>query len=376
MIRFISPVLALATIAAADLSGTYSSAGVRLELKQTASQVDGTLRINDKSFPIHGTATGDAAACEINEGGKSYSFTARAKGEDVQIVSEDIRLVLKRESTSPLREIPAQQLSPELAAKFPESLAHPLGFTMNHPSEWKIRETGSGMALVPIDAPMIDGGPGEVYALAAMARPVAVGAGDDRAFIVQMTEEVAHALPAFRESRAPELSNDSSNRVVTLRYEAELKGRQYRGTLRATLRGELLIIMLSLGDASAIDARDTVATEVFSTVIASDRKLDRQILGSWTNSSSYSSSGFSMASSRTITLAADGTYTRTSRTAGGTSDVSADTGDSTSRGIWCAADGKLTLVDAAGNSTPFNYRVVDGNLVATGGNGKRTIWSR
>jgi hypothetical protein len=246
----------------------------------------------------------------------------------------------------------------------PSTYTHPLGFSIRHPASWQPRDFGGTTALIPDDAPQLTGGPGEAHALAAMQAPPDIDLAE------RMTAEMSKAFPGLSATAEPERKAQS----VTLRYGSAAGN--ISATVRATVKGQLLILMVSIGTADALARHDSLAESAFGSITLTPRAVDQSIVGSWTNSSSYSSTGFSMASSKTYTLRADGTYTFSSQLAGGTADVSTDTGPSQSRGIWAARDTTLTLVDSEGNAVTRTYRIVDGHLLTFDAHNKRTIWSR
>ncbi len=268
---------------------------------------------------------------------------------------------------------PDAQPATESAAdtsKFPNLFTHPIGFSIRHPADWQIKNISGTNALIPNDAPIRQGNPAELYALAAMPAPE----GADIA--AELQSEMTKAFPALELTKSSKVGDS-----VLLRFQASANPEdpsQPRGaaTVRGVIRDKILIVMMGFGIDSAIAKHDALASEIFATTAATPRVLDQSIRGTWTHSSSYSSTGYSMASVRKCTLNADGTYRHTSETAGGTADVSADTGESAATGIWSAKDGTLTLITADGTTLTFKYRLVDGSLVTYDAGNKRTIWSR
>ena len=365
--------------AAADISGTYTASSVQLTLAEAADRtVKGTLVIGERTLPLAGTVADDVASGSIRDGDSSFPFTARALGSDVELSSGDVKVRLVRsKAANPLNAIPIEARepdkvaatdeadpSPDTAAQLPSTFTHPLGFSMRHPAAWRARTTDGVTALIPDDARQLAGGPGEAYALAAMLAPAGIDLAE------RMQTEMSATFPGMTQTADPERRAGT----VTLRYKSDAG--DLAATVRAVVKGELLIVMIGIGTSEALSRRDSLAAAAFRSVALTARDLDQSIVGSWTHSSSYSSAGFTMASSKTYTLSADGTYTFTSQMAGGTADVGTDTGPSRDRGIWAAKDGTLTLVDAEGNAVTRTYRIVDGHLLTFDGAGKRTIWSR
>jgi hypothetical protein len=254
--------------------------------------------------------------------------------------------------------------TPRTQAELNATFAHPLGFTIRHPASWKMKVIDGTSALIPEDAPQLAGGPGEAYAFAAMEFP------ENLDLQSRMENEMSQAFPGMQLAAEPQ----RRGRSVTLRYRASEQG--IAAVVRATATDRLLVIMVAIGETGALARHDALAAGLFESIRPSEPAVDSAIVGSWTHSSSYSSSGFSMASSKTYTLRADGTYTFSSQIAGGMADVGADTGRSQERGIWAARDGIVTLVDGEGTAISRTYRLVDGHLLTFDAAGKRTIWSR
>ncbi len=244
----------------------------------------------------------------------------------------------------------------------PKTFTHPLGFSLRHPADWRIMQSSGTTALLPPSAPDLDKNPTEFYALTALPEPANIEE--------HLKADIAQSLPGLQ------LQSATTDRgTTTLRYRTAESPTRISAVIRGTTRDNLLIVMAALGLEPAITKHDAIAAEIFTTITAAPRSLDPAIRGRWTNSSSYSSTNFSMATSRTCTLNADGTYTYSSQTAGGTADVSADSGATRTSGLWTAKDGTLTLTPEGGTPLTYKYRLVDNNLVTTQGN-KRTIWSR
>jgi len=265
---------------------------------------------------------------------------------------------------APAEPNPSESISQPATSKLPSTFTHPLGFSLRHPADWRIMQSNGTTALIPARAPDLDKNPTEFYALTALPEPANVEA--------HLKADIAQSLPGLQ------LESATTDRgTTTLRYRTAKTPDQPRvsAVIRGTTRDNLLIVMAALGLESAITKHDDIASEIFTTITAAPRSLDPAIRGRWSNSSSYSSTNFSMATSRTCTLNADGTYTYSSQTAGGTSDVSADSGATRTSGLWTAKDGTLTLTPEGGTPLIYKYRLVDNNLVTTQGN-KRTIWSR
>lgn len=378
-------------LSAADLTGTYSAPNAKLTLTENQTKagprIEGTLKIGDKSFPLSGQVNGETASGTITDDDQTaLEFTVRPAGGGVELSSDGVTVRLTRDAalkSNPLSAVvsapPADEnSSPEptsqaAPSKFPATYTNPIGFSLKHPESWKAKELNGTAALVPDDAPQVQGQLGELYALAVAPRGD-LSTSDD--LVAKLREEMAAALPGLAAVGEPVISG----RSVLLRFEGPENGGVHAAAgVRATIAGDLIVVMMGLGESSPIRKHETLAGEVFRTVAASPRAIDQQLLGSWTNSSSYSSStggGGGFASSRAYTLAADGTYRYTSQTVGGISSASVDSGQSVDTGIWAAKDGVFTKVDAAGNTVRLTYKFVDRHLVVYDASGKRTIWDR
>ena len=85
---------------------------------------------------------------------------------------------------------PAATESAADTSKFPNLFTHPIGFSIRHPADWQLKNISGTNALIPNDAPIRQGNPAELYALAAMPAPE----GADIA--TELQTEMTKAFPA------------------------------------------------------------------------------------------------------------------------------------------------------------------------------------
>ena len=97
---------------AAPFAGTFSNDKLKLELAKTADGYAGTIRLNGQSYPITGTAKGDALTGTFTAAGTTYPFVAGLAGDTLKLTSGSSTYDLKKASANPLDAGPKNPLSP------------------------------------------------------------------------------------------------------------------------------------------------------------------------------------------------------------------------------------------------------------------------
>src|ERR1043165_6609435 len=271
----VAALVLLSGTALADLTGSYTTPNVTLTLTESQTKagghIDGTLRIADKEFPISGDVAGDSATGKLGSEGDALDCTLRSTDAGLELRSGGYIVQLARAGSSkpnPLSAIGESRGEPEVssavAARLPAVFTASLGFTLRHPAEWRERDVKGVGALVPDDAPQVQGQLGEMYALAAMPRGTLTASGLGQ----RLQSEMAAALPGMTQTGEAEMRNGG----VTLRYQGpDSGGVRAASTVRATIKGDLIVVMMGLGAEEALRKHDSLAADVFATVGAAPR---------------------------------------------------------------------------------------------------------
>lgn len=360
--------------------GTYGSGVVRLELRPTRLGVAGTLSIKGQDCPVSATTDGTQVAGTFQHAGMAFDFSAELAGDTLVLTSGGATYRLDRVgSGNPLAALdaPAGDHATEPAEAFPSVAQHALGIAVRHPEAWRAQHVDGQVAFVPDDTARSADGPLEVYIL--MAMPWDGEGGDLVAARSRVNEEIVTTFPFLKDSGDQRSIDLPTGRGLLIRYTGVSPiGIAMRLDVYATIRDGTIGGLLAIGEERAIERRATDALRVFRTIHSVPTQRDPVLVGTWSRSESSSDSiaGFSAAFSYTLDLRSDGTFTRSSRGAGGDMGVSFDTGASEDRGTWSAAGDAITLHGDDGSAAEYSYRLVDGSLVLTTGSGNRQIWSR
>jgi hypothetical protein len=244
---------------------------------------------------------------------------------------------------------------------------HPSGIAYRYPRDWELQPHGGGV-LVPNDAPRDEQGANELYVV--LGFPCDERPRDDAA------SELAVALFGEESRFTPDGAPEESGDGLRFRYRSDGPQGEIVADAYVEVDDGVARCLVAIGLRSAIEARATVARSVFESFEYEAPERDPRVIGSWSHGQSYTNSmaGFGMAVEWRMTLEADGTFVKSSTSAGGDASVSASSDGDTESGTWYADDENLTLVSLDGTSRSLTYKIVDDALVTYDANGSRTIW--
>lgn len=362
-----------------SFAGTYRGPNAKLELAGPAEEMTGTLTIEGTKYPVTCRSGDGELRGTILVGETSYTFRASLAGGVLTLESDGISTTLTREATGSANPLARASAKVGVPSHLTQTLEHAQGFAMNYATGWKVQEFNGSKALVPEDAKKLLGEPAEVYALVAIPwKDGAPGAESGTGAIAErLMKEVRETFPLLTREGGVETLGSGESSAMLMRFAAPRLGELDAGAhVRAAVRDGLLIVLFGIGERSELVKRDAAANEMFLTLRRIESKRDPAIVGSWSHSDSYSSSGFSAATSRRCVINGDGTYSYETRIVGGTADVGMDSGADAVSGTWSAEGSVLTLTSSAGDITRVTYKLVDGSLVVTYGDGSRRIWQR
>jgi hypothetical protein len=161
---------------------------------------------------------------------------------------------------------------------------------------------------------------------------------------------------------------DPSRNVVVAVARLQRRGENIIATLitRDQRTGELVRIAPITYSPGAAGAADTKEAQPKG----DPSKIDQQLVGSWSRMSSSNSINGSAGIQWSMTLDADGTYSKSSYSSvsAGGGDLSGENGE---RGTWRAENGRLYLTPRGGEELYWDYRVFEGAIKLNG-----TTWFR
>jgi hypothetical protein len=281
------------------------------------------------------------------------------------------------------RDVPAQQ---------GKVYRHPIGFSMWYPASWTLQEVQGVPSLTPPDAAKGADGPHEAYFVTgeSVASSGLTDPADPR-LISAVDQQAAQLAPFLARKGEPRAAAMDQGRGVVVDYEgANPRGDLILARARITIVRETAISLLAIGHKAAVTSRDADCDRIFASFQLGEGRIDEQIVGAWAflatrelrNDSAYETAATRASSvsdtSTSMTLSADGTWTRTSRHhmiagAGGTWIESDDV--KTDRGRWFALEGRMTLLEEKGAMESYRYELRGGELVVEAG-GKAEVWGR
>ena len=265
------------------------------------------------------------------------------------------------------------------------------GYSVRHDRRWTLHSEGVTSILTP-DASALGGDDPEFYAISSM--PWTTGDSlTDPAVSERAAREFLADAPGIRRDGAPERIAD--NTVLLRCSGTDAQGRTMRLHVVARQERRSVVAIITTGTDATITERSRTARTLAGTLRPVERKagttgradLDAAVVGRWTTDEVMSSgSGFdaggamTMVTQRIIDLAADGSFSVGSRSAGGSAGVSFGSDfEIDARGRWSVErrDGIafIVLSDERGGTDRIRYALHEGQLVL-GEPGSRAFWSR
>lgn len=251
---------------------------------------------------------------------------------------------------------------------------HALGATLLVPAEWEQRTGGGSTTFVPPDAARADGQLSEV---ASFVYLTAGGIDDVHSprVVARADAELAGLAQTITRVGEVERVDAADLDGVALHYDMESGGVQGRADLYVTLHDGLAVGLLVMGERERLERDAAIARAMFGSLRFGAELHEDWIARAWTRGEAYSSQGFSAATQTTLRLGADGRFVRTSEAAGGDASSCFESGGAGEPGRWCGGAGALVLRYDDGAFAAFTCKLVDGTLVLTDGNGRRSLWN-
>jgi hypothetical protein len=268
---------------------------------------------------------------------------------------------------------------------------HPLGLSYWLPSNWTVQDKEDFLLLTPPDPASNADGPTEIYFI--LGESVA---GED--IKSPSDPKVAAYLDGQVKSVAPFLSRREETSAVDLTsgkgtlYEWEgknPKGSEVVARAYVAIFKETAVALAVLALKEQVKARDEALRKIFASFAFGPAALDPKLARSWSfveNVAVSNQSPFETAWSRaqygretasTLTLAADGTWTRrdVSQAIMGAAGIWLDTGkqETVKKGKWCAGNGQFYLMYENDSWTVYQYRL-EGDTLRLASGTKGEVW--
>jgi hypothetical protein len=288
--------------------------------------------------------------------------------------------------------------------------------SLDLPDGWRATQTQQGAILVPADSRGGAGGPEEMYLVCVTAAPPEATLRDPRVAQALLAEVVGR-FPGYQLLEQPHICGVGGEPGVrvTLGGANPATRQEMLIDLRLTIGQGRMILLTAAGTRQAVAPRLATIDRIAATLrcgavqlgqpqpdprmpvgrpapqpMATDPNLDPALVGAWqtTSSSSYVSpsyggDSFSMSTQTVITMCfyPDGSALRnvSARMAGGTGDVSADTGHDGGQNCpfaWAARGGVITTRTADGANGELRYQVSGDTLITVDTSGRRTTYTR
>jgi hypothetical protein len=261
--------------------GRFTGPQVELTLGQEADVIRGTLVVSGTSMSVEGRARGSAASGRFQLGGSEFSFEARVEGTSLVLSSDNSVHRLERSqgtTRNPLGTLRSESQSTDdekvaLARLFPEETALTRDLGLNHPRGWKQRRLFGMRVVVPDDAmelPLL--GPTECYGLLSTRWKIGRDLRDKESLDV-IAAQVLQVLPFVERVGQASVEGVGEKTRVKLSFHTEMGlGLKVRADAYATIQNGQLVVLLALGEESAIVRRAATVARMFTTVHNVSRK--------------------------------------------------------------------------------------------------------
>jgi hypothetical protein len=268
---------------------------------------------------------------------------------------------------------------------------HPLGLSYWLPAPWTAQDKQDFLMLTPPDPSSNADGPTEIYFI--LGESVA---GED--IKSPSDPKVAAYLDGQVKSVAPFLARRAETTTVELTsgkgtvYEWEGKNPKgddvvARAYVAIFKENAVALAVLALKDRAK--ARDEALRKIFASFAFGPASLDAKLARSWSfvenvtvsNQSPFESAWtraqYGRETASTLTLAADGTWTRrdVSQAIMGAAGIWLDTGrqETVRKGRWCAGNGQFYLMYENDSWTVYQYRL-EGDTLRLASGAKGEVW--
>lgn len=293
-----------------------------------------------------------------------------------------------------------QQNDPQPAAPKPDGLRMTTnqegGYSVRHDPAWTVKNDGPATVLMPSKEPADPNNP-EFYGLNAVPwdKQGALDEGDNPR---QAVQDLMREAPALKQDGRIEKLGGGA---ILGRFSADTEAGKVRLVILARIVSGNLVALVTSGNDATIAKREAKARTLFATLKEAGRaeagggagagagvaQVDLQFAGRWSTEEVLSSGGgfdaggsASMVTQRILELGRDGRFTFGSRSAGGGSGATFESGLSVdARGTWSIERGggstMLVLRTADGNAQRVRCTIHEGQLVV-GEPGARKFYTR
>jgi hypothetical protein len=271
---------------------------------------------------------------------------------------------------------------------------HALGFTFWYPDGWTVKAAEGGLQLHPPNPGTKDGSPTELYFMVGdSVKEEGVSSASDPKIIAFLDQVIAALSPSLKRTAEPASVDVGKDKGVVLEWAGQsATGNQVRARAFVAIIKEYGVALIAIGLEEPLKKRDADLRSMFASLGFGTGKLDDQLVGTWQLLSTYAISNdspFETSSSRArmasdtnsvMTIAADGTWTRTdtTHTIAMGAGVSLEGSDrKVHRGKWNAGGGSLYLMGEDNSWDEYKYQVSGAPgarqvKLASGGNGQ--VW--
>jgi hypothetical protein len=261
--------------------GRFTGPQVELTLGQEADVIRGTLVVSGTSMAVEGRARGNAASGRFQLGSSEFNFEARVEGTSLVLSSDDSVHRLERTqgtTRNPLGTLRSESQSADdekvaSARLFPEETALTRDFGLNHPRGWKQKRVFGMRVVVPDDAmelPLL--GPTECYGLLSTRWKLGHDLRDKESLDL-IAAQVLQALPFVERVGQASVEGTGEKTRVKLSYRSEMGlGLKVRADAYATVQSGQLVVLLAVGEESAIVRRAATVARMFTTLHDVSRK--------------------------------------------------------------------------------------------------------
>jgi hypothetical protein len=257
--------------------------------------------------------------------------------------------------------VPDQPLGAEQAQAQTVTYRHPLGYSFEHPTGWRVEQRQQGTLILPGDAATDAAGNAlEIIALSSQAAP-----GIERADDPQVLAFFEQNSPGMRRVSQVERLASGLGAGIVLTFEGTLNGIDARRRLYVTLHNGEAIYVMHESSRELGPKRDDAARAIFTSLSYAQPASDPQVVGQWRRSmntgSTDSRGGIFTQDDEAIVLHPDGRveYGRSTTISGTSSGVSILGGGNPNvqRGRYTAAGGTITVTWEQGGTERFEYSV-------------------
>jgi hypothetical protein len=175
-----------------DLSGTWTSAELTVEIAVTGDQATGALVLGGARMPLTGAVRGDTLVGGFDADGHRFDLAARLDGDELVVESEGVAYRLRRAAPPRVNPLKAARAASSQTAPMPHGpppteppsitppasldegtvYQHPTGGELRLPRGWQITQNPQvGLQLIPPEQAMTPQGPAELYLVSAQQAP-------------------------------------------------------------------------------------------------------------------------------------------------------------------------------------------------------------